>query len=328
MKRVSLVCPSIGGRQDPKTHPDTAKLISSLPFQMNNYRFEQLIGAGSFSVVFRVFHTQYNRYFAAKLTATRSADHDKSVTSEADILVELYHPNIIKVYERIPTPTHFIMVTEFCERGTLKQQIGTHGLPIAVAKQKMLELLSALYYVHSNGIAHRDVKVSNLFLAENDRLVLADFGLAKRVAPGQKLSDPCGAMPYRPPEMIREQEYDPFKADVWSAGVVFFFFVAGRVPWPTYSGAAVRQAILDGDVKMPDDLDQEIADQIKWMLTPDENERPTIGEVLNSSMWGQMRVSTRPRRMSSGKAFTTYMSLMKPGKKELSEMRRSFIGRH
>ena len=327
-KRVQLLSPGLGLHQDPKSNPETAKMIAALPFTINDYRFDQLIGSGSFSVVFRVYHNRYKRTFAAKATATRDGTEEAfaRLAAEDSMLVRLFHPNIIKIYDRFRSHGHLIIILEFCEKGTLKQQVGSIRLTPDVVKQKMFDFLGALNYIHTMNIAHRDIKASNIFVGEGDHIVLADFGLSIEVQPGEKRTDACGAMPYRPPEMIRDQPYDPIKADVWSAGIVLFYVATGTLPWPTYSAQAVRDAILKGEVHIPEFVEPDIAETITAMLRPDENERPTVREILVSPTFAQMKTGTRVRRMSSGKAISTYMSLIKPQKRECStfEMRKSF----
>ncbi|KAG9259766.1 testis-specific serine/threonine-protein kinase 6-like [Astyanax mexicanus] len=102
------------------------------------------------------------------------------------------------------------------------------------AKQWFSQLLSAMVYLHQQDIAHRDLKSENVLLTADNRIKLADFGLAF-VGEGfpNMTNTYCGTLQYTAPEVILGLPYDPMKSDVWSLGVILYEMVTGDLPFDT-----------------------------------------------------------------------------------------------
>ncbi len=100
------------------------------------------------------------------------------------------------------------------------------------AAPMILQVLSALQYIHRNGIIHRDIKAENLLLQEPGPVVkIADFGLATFVPAGGKASTACGSVYFMAPEVVLKTPYS-FEVDIWSLGVTIFTILSGRYPFP------------------------------------------------------------------------------------------------
>ena len=85
--------------------------------------------------------------------------------------------------------------------------------------------------MHSQGIAHRDLKLENLLLDANHNLKVADFGLSNTMTDGQSLETFCGSPDYVAPEILKSEAYDGTKIDSWSAGVILYTVLFGRLPF-------------------------------------------------------------------------------------------------
>ena len=116
---------------------------------------------------------------------------------------------------------------EYCERGELFQRI--------VQKRKLNEnesayyyyqLINGLEYIHLKKIAHRDLKPENLLINENNILKIIDFGLSNFMK-NKFLTTPCGSPCYASPEMVEGKNYDGYKIDIWSTGIILFAMLCG-----------------------------------------------------------------------------------------------------
>ncbi len=96
----------------------------------------------------------------------------------------------------------------------------------------MRDMLSAVNYLHENGIVHRDLKLENFLFEDhnsNSPLILIDFGLSKHVSPGERLTQKVGSCYYTAPEVLNGN-YD-YKCDVWSLGVLCYMLLSGSPPF-------------------------------------------------------------------------------------------------
>lgn len=93
------------------------------------------------------------------------------------------------------------------------------------------QIISAVKYLHSNGIAHMDLKLENLLLTADDTLKLADFGSAIKVSSGEKCQGLTGTPKYLPPEALEGKAYVPFSADIFALGIMLFTLVIGSMPF-------------------------------------------------------------------------------------------------
>jgi len=125
------------------------------------------------------------------------------------------------------------IVMAYCPNGELLNVLNTHRATLSTTQllRYFKQVLLAMDFLHTNGIAHRDVSLENVLIDENDCCQVCDFGLATSAA--MMKSSPVGKVHYMAPEACSTQEdwYNPMKADVWSLGVMLFSMVAGRYPF-------------------------------------------------------------------------------------------------
>ena len=93
------------------------------------------------------------------------------------------------------------------------------------------QLINALFYLHSQNIAHRDVKIDNMLLDKDLNLKLVDFGLSTKYTDEILLDQPCGTVVYAAPEVLEGNEYHGMLVDVWSSGIVLFGMASGYLPF-------------------------------------------------------------------------------------------------
>ena len=208
--------------------------------------------------------------------------------SEVQVLGRLRHPNVVKLYDVIDANSILCLVLELVEGGDLFDAIAAAGkFTEPEAKRMTSDLASALAYLHSLNIVHRDVKPENLFvvnLPDGMRsLKLGDFGLAEETH--QPLYTVCGTPTYVAPEILLESGYG-LKVDVWATGVILFILLCGYPPFvsPTNDQEELFETILSGQFEFAspywDDAGQLAKDLITLMLQTDPELRYSAAEVL------------------------------------------------
>lgn len=262
------------------------ELVSKLPFSANRYNFLQEIGSGAYSVVFKVYSEKYKQNFAAKMIPLRFKEETKHINvceAELEALKRLDHRNVIKIYDSFAFENYLVFILRLCKRETLQNVIDTQSVvQPEIMIFYMKQLLDALEYCHSQGVAHRDIKPINIFLDDEYGIVLADFGFSFIQSTCGITNECCGSFWYRSPELIAidRKDYDPYKVDVWALGITFFQMVTGKMPWTGVSDfVQLRSAIEKGKYSLPSNIDDQIATAISMMIVTDPNKRKTISEI-------------------------------------------------
>jgi serine/threonine protein kinase len=154
---------------------------------------------------------------------------------EVEILQSLQHPRICQVREVIVGIDDVYLVTDFIPCGTLLAYCreSKQGIGEATCRAFMLDIITAVDYIHSRGIVHRDLKPDN-FMVDNDwHVCITDFGLAAKLEGETLLDTACGTIEYAAPEIFWGEAYAGRPVDVWSIGVTLFAMATGRLPFRT-----------------------------------------------------------------------------------------------
>ena len=243
----------------------------------NYYTIIKDLGHGSYGQVKKVKHKKLNEIRAMKITNKKSA----SSKYEIEILRKISHPNITNIFEIFADSKKYYVIMEFLEGGELFDAITSIGsFTEESACQIMKQLLSAIYYLHSNNIVHRDLKPENIMLLQkpengNYHIKLIDFGTAKIFKPGKKMNKFIGTSYYIAPEVLKER-YDE-KCDVWSCGIILYILLCGYPPFNGNSNVEIFHAIQNQNPLFAgeewDDITNEAKELIKLMLRKNPNER-------------------------------------------------------
>jgi serine/threonine protein kinase len=243
------------------------------------------IGRGSTGSTYLGTCMDLNKEVAVKVMYDEglSRQQQKRIRREAKFLNRLHHPNVCKLYGEVEASGHLCLVMEYCSGGDMCDLINRNG-PLTEQKARHLfgQLLSAVQYIHSKGIIHRDIKLDNLFLdAEHKRLVLGDFGLASKFSPQKKTKEYVGSLNYVAPEVLEHRPFVGPPSEVWSCGVVLYAMVTGVLP---FSGDddTVLEAVVSGQVQFPSSptLSIMLSNLLKRMLEPDPEKRITVDGIL------------------------------------------------
>lgn len=155
------------------------------------------------------------------------------------------------------------------------------------AKKFYSQLISGLEYLHRLNIVHRDLKPENLLLDFNHNIKLVDFGLSNTYKEGELLKTACGSPCYAAPEMIAGKKYKPYKADIWSSGVVLFAMTCGYLPFEDSNTSKLYKKIMAGDYSIPKFISLEVRDLLTKILNIDPETRYNA-EMIKDHEWFDM----------------------------------------
>ncbi|EAY18943.1 CAMK family protein kinase [Trichomonas vaginalis G3] len=155
-----------------------------------------------------------------------------SYKREVESLVQFDHPHIVKVYDVFSSETEMFIILEYCSGGSLESIVksGKKITPKALF-QYSKEISDAIYYIHSNGYEHCDIKPSNILLDQFGRIKLADFGLCCPCDDTTTKKQYCGSLSFMSPESLVGKSCDPFKNDVWAFGVTLYYIIKRKLPF-------------------------------------------------------------------------------------------------
>lgn len=155
-----------------------------------------------------------------------------------------------------------------------------------------------MLYLHTHGILHRDLTLSNLLLTSNMNIKIADFGLATQLKlPNEKHFTMCGTPNYISPEVATRSAHG-LESDVWSLGCMFYAFLMGRPPFDTDTVKHTLSKVVLGEYEMPRHVSLEAQDLIHQLLQRDPAHRPSLSAVLDHPFMTQnLLVRTKDPRL-------------------------------
>lgn len=255
---------------------DSGLDLTTLP--ENNLVMKRLLGKGTFSRVMLCEELRSHRESAIKLISMAELVGNPvlgaSVVKEIKMMKRIRHPHIVSFEKLIRTNDCVGIVMEYCPGGDLFSLVSQEGkLNESLVKDITRQLVSAVKYLHSLGIAHRDIKLENILLKSDGgsslKIKLADLGLAcsfvvqekkqidsDQVENVQMLRTRCGSEEYAAPEILRGIPYDGRLTDTWSIGIVIYACLFGTLPFAldNETGGGKKQLynkICNGIFKIP-----------------------------------------------------------------------------
>ncbi len=208
---------------------------------VGHYRVLEKIGAGGMGEVFRARDERLGRDVALKLIRPASSDnpdHLRRFEQEARAAAALNHPNILAIYDVGFEGTSPYIVSELLEGKTLRNRLNNGRIPVREAAAYALQIVQGLTAAHDRHIVHRDLKPENLFITNDDRMKILDFGVAKlQPSPEESRSIESlttvtkhgaviGTVAYMSPEQLRGKPVD-HRADIFSFGAIFYEMMSG-----------------------------------------------------------------------------------------------------
>jgi len=266
----------------------------------DKYEIESTLGTGQF-VVKKACNKHSMKDYAVKYLSKQVKGQvipRCSIDREIDLLQSLSHPNIVELIESVEDSETVYLVMELIKGSDLYDITETLGsVRPGVAGAILRQLISAVFYLHSHGIAHHDIKPENIVVDYLSNTVkLTDFGSAKKL---KEVSGVCGTIPYMAPEILQnlkgKQTPCELSVDIWSIGIVAFVLLSGRHPFekhPHKSVGGIRKSadnsniikrIISGKFDFPksgwNKIPKHCKDFIKKCLVVDPKKRATISEL-------------------------------------------------
>jgi serine/threonine protein kinase len=248
----------------------------------DRYVLEDVIGRGGMADVYRATDRLLLRPVAVKLVREIAEPGERErFVGEARTLASLNHPGLITLLDAGILNERPYLVMELVSGPTLSARIGEGPLAPERAREVGRKLATALAYAHGQGIVHRDVKPSNVLLCEEeDRVLLADFGIARLVGSAQhhtRTGGTIGSPAYLSPEQVAGEAVGP-ESDVFTLGLVLLESLTGV---RAYAGSAIESAMarLHAAPSIPDGVEPAWRSLITRMTRRDPVERPTAAEV-------------------------------------------------
>ncbi|HEX2266958.1 MAG TPA: protein kinase [Actinomycetota bacterium] len=224
------------------------------------YVLEERIAPGGMATVWRGHDDVLARTVAIKCLRdelARDPDFAARFQREAINAARLNHPNIISIFDTGVDDGVYFIVMEYFPGRNFRQLLSESGpLDPQRAAALILPVISALGFAHQNEVIHRDVKPANILVADDGRVKVADFGIAKAAFTQGDLTTTgtvLGTVQYLSPEQVEEGDLDG-RSDLYSVGVVLYEMVAGRVPFVADNHVATAMMRLTQDPVPPSAL--------------------------------------------------------------------------
>ena len=270
----------------------------------------QCLGKGAFGEVFLTSKQGSTQKFATKkidkkFTANPRAK--KYLDNEINILKEVDHPNIIKLYEVQETTQYYYLVMELCNGGGLSTCLEDHikktkkPFPEEVVQYLMRQIVSGLNYLHKKNILHRDIKLDNILVnydSEEDRkkqnllkakVKIIDLGFARHLNPSQLAYSILGSPINMDPGILRKLNkmensrnygYDQ-KADIWSLGTICYEMLIGKCTFDAENMRELINKVERGNYYLPTNISKEAVSFLNGMLQYDFKKRLSAEQLNN-----------------------------------------------
>jgi eukaryotic-like serine/threonine-protein kinase len=227
--------------------------------KLGPHEIQSLVGAGGMGEVYRAHDSRLDRTVAVKvLPASFSADHDRMqrFAQEARAAAALNHPNILSIFDIGDQQGSLYVVSELLEGETLRERLRNGAISVRKSIDYALQVARGLAAAHEKGIVHRDLKPENLFVTNDGRVKILDFGLAKLIQPEvssgadaptlHAVTEPgliMGTVGYMSPEQVRGQAADQ-RSDIFAFGAILYEMISGKRAFHGETSADTMSAIL------------------------------------------------------------------------------------
>jgi len=270
-------------------HPSPSLITLTPGASFRQYTLLEQIGVGGQGVVWSAIDQNRKGIYAIKFNEIPETDEaqadDMRDEGQFERLVRLQHAHILPLNEYGFQDRLRFVVSPYMPGGTLTQKIKIKSPSMEEALHLGMEIASALDYLHSQGVIHRDLKSSNILLDVNGHTHLTDFGLARIVSTSTvAFHTGHGTPPYSPPEQNRMRAITP-KSDVYSFGILLYEMFTGQLPWNGQKQLGMEQLYSNQEIPDPREINPELpvrmVDVLRRVTSADPEMRPrTAGEVM------------------------------------------------
>ena len=278
---------------------------------IKDYTLFKSLGKGTFGEVFLTIKKNSSDLFATKVIDLNKLKKNgplmqKHLENEIQIMKQLDHPNIIKLYDDIRTNDKYYLIIEYCNGGSLLDLLNQYkkkykrSFSIKLVQYFMKQIIEGLAYIHSKNIIHRDIKLVNILvkfrnilkknktesinindLEESDffssTIKIIDFGVSIKLENGLAKTF-AGTLVNMAPQVLEKRKGYNEKADIWSLGTIFYQMLTGEQLF----NVDIFEKLEKGEYSIPIDIElsNETISFLKSMLQYNEESRASAKELL------------------------------------------------
>ncbi|XP_023326569.1 calcium/calmodulin-dependent protein kinase type 1 [Eurytemora carolleeae] len=276
--------PLFGKSSKGKEEKKEEKKDKKVPSVEDKYDLKDILGTGAFSQVRLAESKDDGNMYAVKIIdkkALKAWDHIMSYIISILYVARLKHKNVVKLLEAYESRSNVYLVMQLVTGGELFDRIVEKGSYTEKdAADLIRQVLSAVSYMHEEGVVHRDLKPENLlyYSPEPDsKIMISDFGLSKMEDSGV-MATACGTPGYVAPEVLAQKPYGK-AVDVWSIGVISYILLCGYPPFYDENDANLFAQILKGEFEFDspywDDISDDAKDFIRNLMCVNVEQRLT-----------------------------------------------------
>lgn len=259
--------------------------IDSFQYSMDEITLNTPIGTGSYGEVYKA--TLHGKTVAVKKMHVRTlkAEQVDSFCSEAGLMCQLDHKNVVLFIGAVTEPSNLSIITEFCSRGSLADMLLDPQVEITYPRkvQALLDAAYGMLYLHQSNptILHRDLKSDNLLVSADWTVKVADFGLTRFMSTGKAMTQ-VGTPMWMAPEVICGSQYSE-KADVYAFGIIIWEVLTRLEPYDEMEPMSIVVAVVNDGLRptIPAEYAKDpLVPLMKDCWAQDPGERPTFQAII------------------------------------------------
>lgn len=258
---------------------------------MEHYTVIRKIGEGSFGECFLCCDKRTGQTIVIKEISMEDMQDTevRNTERESAILLTMDHPNIVRGIESFKEDGFLYIAMTYCEHGELTSLIKKHHKSqMHFEEPKVLrwiaQLASALWYIHSKGLIHRDLKSQNIFLDQDLNVHIGDFGIARTINPGSMASTFIGSPLYMSPELVQGTSYNS-QSDMWSLGCMIFEILCLKTAFQAKNINTLIMKIVSGKVpELPGVYSSKLRDICLNLLSQVPEQRMTAAQLCGHEL--------------------------------------------
>lgn len=253
----------------------------------NRYEILEIIGTGGMAVVFKAKCHRLNRLVAVKMLKkdlSEDAEFRRKFHEESQAVAMLSHPNIMAVYDVSRGGDMDYIVMELLDGITLKQYMERRGkMDWRETLHFITQIMRGLSHAHSRNLIHRDIKPQNIMVLRDGTVKVTDFGIACLSNGTSSSNEAIGSVHYISPEQAKGDNTDN-RSDIYSAGVVLYEMLTGRLPFDGDSPISVAIQHFSAAALKPREIDQDIPEALEQIcmkaMAPDRKKRYSTADEM------------------------------------------------
>ncbi|KAE8350149.1 hypothetical protein BDV28DRAFT_139724 [Aspergillus coremiiformis] len=277
-----------------KNHaPPPPSLILEPEEDGERYTTGSFLGKGGFAICYEGTLLRNNRVFAMKVVRSEMAQKkmQEKFRTELQIHSKMRHPHIVNFHRAFHFEKCIYVILELCPNGSVMEMVKKRrSLSLPEVRRFMIQLCGAVKYLHKRNVAHRDLKMGNLFLDKNMDIKVGDFGLAAMIISEKdekRRKTLCGTPNYIAPEVLdKSKGGHTQKVDIWSLGVICFAMLTGYPPFQSKTQEEIYKKVRSLTYVWPKDsecsnhIPEEAKSLVSSCLNLAENERPDPDDIV------------------------------------------------